>query len=134
MRHARWLALCVLVLTGCSSPREKAGRALHQANGWAATAEAVTSDPLGRRLPPHFVAQTLATGADAVDRHALTIDRIGDLPEPERRSSADAMKQLAAALRASASHLQHGPSSDRFQAALVDAYATIMARARAYPR
>ena len=89
MPHPRWLALCALVLTGCGNPHEKAGRALHQAKGWAATAEAVTSDPLGRGLPPYFVARTLAIGADAVGQHAQTIESLGDLSEPERRSSAD---------------------------------------------
>ena len=134
MPHPRWLALCLLVLTGCGNPHEKAGRALHQAKGWAATAEAVTSDPLGRGLPPYFVARTLAIGADAVGQHAQTIESLGDLSEPERRSSADAVRQLAAALRASASHVERAPSNDRFQAALVNAYAAVMARARTYPR
>jgi hypothetical protein len=120
MRHT-WVALCVVGLAGCSSPQQQAARALQQARGWGATAEALTSDQLAADFPRQFAARTLAAGAEAVEGHARTIDSLQDLPDDERRSSADSLRRLAATLHAAASGVQAGPLDAPIKAALIDA-------------
>jgi hypothetical protein len=134
LEHMRWwVAVGLVGLAGCSSPEEKAGRALHQEQGWAAAAEAITSDRLVAALPAHFVARTLGTAARAAEAHARTIDAVRDLADDERRSSTDAVRQLATTLEASASSVHGGQLDAAHKAALLEAYAGVMARARSLP-
>jgi hypothetical protein len=129
-RRAGYLVCCVLVLAGCSSPRDQESRALRQGQGWAATAEAITSERVGRALPMQFVARSLDTGAEAVEQHARTVEHLTDLPQPERTDSAQTLRHLAGALRTSGSGIRSGGLDTADSAPLLDAYAALMARTR----
>jgi len=134
MRVGVSLLASFMCLSGCSSPQQKAGLALERARGWAATAEAVTSDRVAGALPAQFVARTLDAGAQSVETHAQTIERIHELPEPERQAAADVVRQLARSLRDAASSAQAGKVDAPHKALLLDSYAAVMAHARTYPR
>ena len=103
---------------------------LRRGQGWAATAEAITSERVGRALPTQFVARSLDTGAGAVEQHARTVDDLTDLPLAERRDSAETLRQLAEPLRTSASGIRSGRPDTAQSSALLAAYAALMARTR----
>jgi hypothetical protein len=128
------LSMCVVLLTGCSSPAQKAQRALRQAQGWAAVAEAVTAPRFTGALPAHFIVRTCEAGVLAVDEQARTIDALQGLSQRQRPTASDALRQLAGVMRALGSAVGSGESAGAERAALLEAYAAVMARVRADKR